>query len=478
MKQTKLRFALFSSFDRSKIERYLEKQAQNGWMLDWNRGAWWHFHRIEPQKLHFSVAYFPKASALDVEPTDAQQEFVDLCKHSGWKLAASDVWTLYFYSTAENPTPIETDPVLELSTIRATAKKEFLLNSVLFLVLIWCCLAIGLTQFFRDPVRTLSSISLYTGVEWLLMFVFELTNLTAYLRWYRRAKAAAALDQHFTEMPSNKVRVPVVFLLALCLLLSFFKLVENFGWKWTLLLHGAQLLGIAAVALLISKWIKRKENWSLRRKRIASGIVIFGSTYLCVMVLAFSVLFGAGSSDLQEASTECYEYEGAWYEIRQDPLPLCVEDLADSSGEGYSKEMTRDATILMAFEQGRQYPRLDRPEQPELAYSITTVKLPLLYDWCKEVHLKDISNLDGYPRPESARWVEHTGAYHTVDPAPWLAREAYQLWINGEAQTRFLLCYDDHFVNISFRPAAAWNLTSEQMQRVGEKLGSKNSKER
>ena len=103
MKNTKRCFVLFSFYDRTGIEAYLEKQAENGWMLDKTSAFGWHFHRIEPRKIHFSVVYFAKASAFDPEPSEAQLAFHDFCEHTGWKLAASNAQMQIFYNEAPNP---------------------------------------------------------------------------------------------------------------------------------------------------------------------------------------------------------------------------------------------------------------------------------------------------------------------------------------------------------------------------------------
>ena len=90
MKQTKKVFAYFVPFDTTGIQAFLEKQARKGWMLEKTGGAIWNFRRIEPKSVHFSVVFFPNASAFDPAPSEAQQSFVDFCAHTGWKLASSD----------------------------------------------------------------------------------------------------------------------------------------------------------------------------------------------------------------------------------------------------------------------------------------------------------------------------------------------------------------------------------------------------
>lgn len=79
-------------------------------------------------------------------------------------------------------------------------------------------------------------------------------------------------------------------------------------------------------------------------------------------------------------------------------------------------------------------------------YTVTLVKLPILYDLCREEML----------------WADH----EQVDPSPWLAQEAYRETDHGRLRT-YLLCYQDCVVEITF----GWEPTQEQTQLVGEIFG-------
>ena len=76
-------------------------------------------------------------------------------------------------------------------------------------------------------------------------------------------------------------------------------------------------------------------------------------------------------------------------------------------------------------------------------------------------------NPDNSPRFER-RIIEQNERYR-IETTPWGANEAYQLKLGGEMQQRFLLCYDNCIVEIDFD--WDWQLTSEQMKIVAEKLG-------
>ena len=55
MKNTKRILAQFTFYDRTGIQKLLEKQAQKGWLLEKMTSLGWKFRRIEPQKIHYAV---------------------------------------------------------------------------------------------------------------------------------------------------------------------------------------------------------------------------------------------------------------------------------------------------------------------------------------------------------------------------------------------------------------------------------------
>ena len=90
MRQKKAIIPTFEFHDRTGIQKYLEKQAEKGWMLTQLGKYRWKFQRTEPRKLHFAVVYFPEADLFDPAPGEAEVTFREFCAHSGWILAGSN----------------------------------------------------------------------------------------------------------------------------------------------------------------------------------------------------------------------------------------------------------------------------------------------------------------------------------------------------------------------------------------------------
>ena len=463
MKNTKRCFVLFSFYDRTGIEAYLEKQAQNGWLLDKTSAFGWHFHRMEPKKLHFSVVYFSKASAFDPEPSEQQLAFQDFCEHTGWTLAASNAQMQIFYNEAEDPIPIETDAALEVSAIHASAKKTHLFSYYLLAGIGILQAALFFGRLFFDPIGVLvSNANLFSGLCWMLMSVLSVVEIAEYHSWHKRAKAVAELDGSFVETKGHRT----FQLITLCIaLFAFVFLLISFGGNRMTLIVLTSIAGffvITAIIVGISELMRKLKLSAERNRNITiflTLVISFGFTG--ILLISISNRITAFLPEKTPVAT-C-EFEGRTQNIYHDELLLTIEDLIETDYDGYSYEVrTLDKSFLIEQQESIQRPRLDAPEQPELEYSITTVKIPLLYNWCKSALLKDFAH--NYGHPEDGMWKE----YIQIDAVPWGANEAYQLKRGGEPQMRFLLCYDTCIVEIDF--AFDWDLTSEQMAIVGKKL--------
>ena len=58
--------------------------------------------------------------------------------------------------------------------------------------------------------------------------------------------------------------------------------------------------------------------------------------------------------------------------------------------------------------------------------------------------------------------------YEESDAEAWGAERAYRLTDNGEPEDTYFVCYDRIFLQIN----AGWELTTEQMGMIGEKINS------
>lgn len=465
MKEHKRRLGQFSFYDRTGIVAYLEKQAEQGWMLERIGGFGWRFRRIEPQRIRFNVVYFPKASAFDPEPSEEQLAFQDFCSQSGWKLAASSAQMQIFYNEAPDPVPIETDAAIEVENIHAAAKKSHLPNNGMLLAVGLLQLGLFLWRLMEDPVGVLaSSANLFTGLCSLCLLALSLVEITGYYRWRRKALAAAPYGIFVQTRPHRAFQLCVLA----CMLaaLAFVLLSYRDGRMGVIALVSMAL--VLCVVFLILGASALMKRWKLSAR--ANRNTVIALTFVFSFGLMGVLLIAAISRIIEiwpgEEAVESYSYQGIQFSVHHDALPLYIEDLMQTEYTGYSCELyAMDASPLAARYTASQRPRMDALDEPDLTYTVTTVRFSPIYGWCRKALLEDFARNYGPIDRTDSMWKEAVPS----DPAPWEALEAYQLHMGGEAVPRFLLCYGNCIVEMDFDQR--WTLTEAQMRTVAEKLG-------
>lgn len=435
MKDTKRRFEWLSFYDHTGIERHLEEMAAQGWLLERIGSFTWCYRRTEPKKLAFSVSYFSGASQFDPGPSPEQEAFYDLCAHTGWTLAAASAQMQIFYNEQENPVPIDTDPELEVEAIHRSAKRSWLPSQTLLLAV---AVINGLMNLFRvvdDPIVTLSSsLILFSCLCWPLVILLTGVDMATYLRWRRRALKAAEQGD-FLATRSH----PLFQKLALAVVLA--------GLVWCLPCLRGSLLTVTVTMLicmfgLVFVIVQVREL--LKRKGVPAGVNLAVTFGACValplltvtLVTALVLTVGGGG---------------------QDPsgLPLTLPELLGQPDEG-------DYVCYQNFSQSPLLELVSANQQLEgdrrgMNYGVTVVKLPMLYDLCRDSYLHQWDD-DGF-------WNR---SYVPVSAAPWGAVEVYQEYDAAYGpEDSYLLCYPDRIVAIGFD----WEPTQPQMALVGEKLG-------
>lgn len=454
MRDRKRRLEAFSFFDYTGIARHLSRMAEKGWMIESMSNFGWVYRRIDAKKLSFWVSYFPKASEFDPEPTREQQEFHDFCAQTGWVLAARSAQMQVFCNEREDPVPLETDPAVEVQTIRSAARRSYL--PVWFTLLLIAALDCGLfvSRLLGDPVGLLASaLNLFTGFTWLLLFLLCVLELGGYFVWSRRASRAAERG----ELPETRSfsRVQKGALALVLLGLAY--------WLLSTLTQGSSLqrtvavimLPVTAGLILLVNGVKEL----LKRLKVPRGLNRT-LTVLTSFVLAFALMGGATFGILRAYRSGLFDGETA---EESGGLPLELEELLPGSYEGYRREVRREESLLLGQVTTRQRPRADAAgagQRPELELTVTEVKLPLLYGFCRDSLL---SSHEDELQDGQAVLADH---YEPWDPAPWGAREAYRLYWSTGYLNQYLLCYEDRLVEIRF----SWEPTEEQIATAAERF--------
>ena len=374
MRETKRQMSLRSFYDHTGIEAHLRRMAEQGWLLCGIGQFFWHYRRIEPKTLTFSVCYFPRATVFDPGPSAEQEEFYDFCAHTGWTLAGSSGQLQVFYHEGENPTPIDTDPALEVDAIHQSAKKTFLPANLLLIGVAVMNLAMFLWRLRDDPILTLANGGALLALAAYTLILMNCTvELCSYFLWRRRALRAAEQGEF---LPTGSHVWLQILMLAVMLpagawcLAGMFR--DGLGGVAAVALVGS--VGLIAAVLGIREGLK-KVRFSAGDNRVITLVACVGLSAVFAVALPWFVVRGLND--------------------RPDPAPdellLSVSDLAAVDASRYSRWQTRTSSPLLTLIHGSEYPRIYEEKTLSLGYDVAVVKVSALYALCRDCHLGDES---------------------------------------------------------------------------------------
>lgn len=448
MKDSKRDFIPFSLYDRTGMAAHLEKRAAQGWLLDRVSPRGWHYRRIDPKKLHFAVTYYPQNSQYAPEPSEEQLTFQDFCAHTGWELAAAFGPHQFYYNEKEDPVPIQTDPEIELAQI-GKAFRRALPIYIAFLLLGLYMGCSWLWTLVNRPIDLLSSAgNLFTGVCWALLFIFFAADLTTYLLWRRKAKAAAQLGEFVPTHGCH--RVMQVGMVLMLLALAGWLLTDRTPVLWYI------LVPFVLVMVLLYVVVDRTKEL-LKRRKAPAGLNL-SVTWALTLVLSFllmgAVMYGMVSGVRSGA-----------FSLDDGPPPVTLSQLTSIPAKDCEVTSSVSRSALGSRAQYWMHTQPATEDYSSLTYTVVDVHLSWLYDACLNQLLHDKDDLGVFE--EDVEPASRYG-YRAADPAPWGAEKAWQLYTpEGRALENYILGWDNRLVVFEPDPDG---LTAEQMALVGELL--------
>ncbi len=465
MRQTKRVITQFCFYDRTGIQKMLEKQAAKGWLLESIGQLTWNYRRMEPKQMRFAVTYYANASMFDPKPTVGEELYQEFVEYSGWRFVASNAQMQIFCTEEENPVPIETDPLVELQNIHRAVKKSFLPGYWMML----CCalLNLGLMawRLADNFTGTLAhNTNLFTIFCWIILALLEIYEISAYFLWRRKALNAAQLDGSFVETKNRNnlmlVILAVVFAAYILMVSSLSPRIAYIG-----VISVVMVLLAVAVVLLLTRWMK-KTGFSREDNRAYTILAtVFAS--LAVAFLSTVVIITAMEQLPDDHVKDTYEINGITVTSYGDDVPLTVEALTGERIDDYSTYKTVESSILIDRLIANQYRKFGTGEGSSLRYVVVDVKLGFLFEAC----LNDYLSMYHNQQMVDVFGNEFYAEFYPVDPTAWGADRAYQLGRLGELECEYLLVYGNRIVNIDFFDFSQ-EPTAEQMVLVKEILGN------
>lgn len=455
MKTKKRRLEYFSFYNHTGLEQHFSQMAKKGWLIESISNFFWTYRKIEPKDIHFCVSYYPRASDFDPEPSEEQQTFHDFCAHTGWQFACTWHQMQVFYNEKESPIPLDTDPIMEVDTLHRACKKNFLPSYYILLALGLLMGGYFVAGIYFDPIGLLSNSSrLLTGFAYLCLLAISIVELITYFAWHKKA-VKAAQDGIFVDTPSTtKFQKAMMVFLLVAVVWWFTNL---FAADDPLLVWVAVMMlgGMIAVMFLVNG-VKQ----GLKKAKASRGMnrfLTFAACFILPVIFTTAIVFGG-----IEAVEKGWIPSGP---SEQETIPLSVSDFYEVDEEKYIQQNRNNQTFILGQRVVHVYGDWNiegTHKLHDLQYTITTVKVPFLYDWCKNQMYRDLDETDDNDIP-----VGHRLVYKEADATTWGANEAYRLYQEeGWYMDWYLLCYEDKVIEIRFD----WEPTEEQMAIVGQKL--------
>lgn len=447
MTKIKRRFLQFSFYDRTGIEKYLEKQALKGWRLCKIKGPLWCFEKTAPAQVHYSVAYLPAASAYDPEPTEAQKQFADFCAHTGWQQAACSGEMQVFYHEGEEPVPIETDALLEMENIHRAMKKNYLPSMCLLFFVGVMQMAMFISDWTKSHIRVLTETAAqFRGVMALILLIMTSVEIGGYFIWRHRAMKAAETDGSFIKTRGHQRLQWLMLSFAVVLLI------------YTLSTFQRSAAGLAVFSILyvLLIFMLVQGVTAFLKKRKVSGetnktLTIMAAVVLSVVMIGILPFLGL-SGFFQDRKPENVAVEA----------PLLPSDYFDVEPTEYDIDLNEAHSPLLKRSTYYISPMPIGRESPGVVYVIYDTQFDWAYDICLHQLLTD--------RQERSDQTDraYMESYRPIDAMDFAAEVVYrQYWgeqpiVNGA----YIVCYEDRIVLLR----AGTELTGEQMRRIADKI--------
>lgn len=403
MKQT-YRLESFTFYDTDSIAAHLSQMAEEGWALTSVGRYLWKYTVIEPEKRTYGITFFPDVSAFDTEPSEAQEDFIAYCEEAGWHYVTQWQQMQIFYTTEENPIPLETDEALRLETTHRAMRKNYLPGMAALFVIILIQLFQCISRLQKDLPRYLTDFTQwFLALLFFVLGIYTLGGCLAYLRW--RKKSLAAVEAGGCCLPVGKglrFMKKLYFWLVIFLFWGVFLSMSAQGFDKVFL--GVLLMMIIYFAMVsLTSFLLRKKKVS---RTVHRGVLIALACILPIitMTVSFQYLMNQKeSTEGQETYTSTLS-DGTTYTtiLEKDTLPLTTADLTEVPEDAiYSMSCEKESSFLAKRIDCDQSTPGGSPEAPEFSYEVLEVSYDFLIEPC--IHAYQHPILPQYADAESWR---------------------------------------------------------------------------
>ncbi|WP_271810264.1 DUF2812 domain-containing protein [Clostridium beijerinckii] len=280
---TKITFLIYSHYEYTAVEEYLEIMAQKGWLLTKIKGPFFRFKKIEPQKIKYSVDVIGKFSYYDSKKYNELLEYREYCSAAGWDFICQ-ANEIQVFCSKENTeiVSIHTDETEKFeqvfkSSLRGRLSELFITIMLIFNVYSQTTYSI---EYFLSS--NFSIFIAFIGTLFISTNIIKLINLIV---WSIRAKWKLK-KYGFTPYNTYRVlRIKNILISTLSLLATFsitlFLISDNLDKENSILSLFITVITFIIIIFLLKEFIKKKKY--SRNARITINIA-------CIFAFAFLLL--------------------------------------------------------------------------------------------------------------------------------------------------------------------------------------------
>lgn len=352
----KTRLENFVYYDTEGITAHLEKMALEGWALEDVTRSFWTYVSIPPEKRTYGASFYPANLTFAPDAANKNEDYVAYCQQAGWQYVTQWQKMMIFYTTEENPVPLETDESLRLDATWEAMKRSHLAADLAMSALFLANICLYISSLLRHPLTHLADGGLLAqNLLFALLLPFSLGASLAYVLWQKRSRASVKAGGHCLPVGKGTRRLQRFFFPI--------QLAAVFWWGFGRFFPSQQaVLGILLLAAVLYLVWKLLQKLGLPPKA-------------CVLVLLFLFVaiprFGAMVSLSLDAGQESATVSDA---------PLTAADLAEIPREETPSVFCRKS--VSPFAKKLEYDQKATADLPGLSYEIMEVSLTGMIPRC------------------------------------------------------------------------------------------------
>lgn len=208
----KQRLENFVFYDTESVTAHLEDMAQKGWALKDVTNPLWTYEEIAPEKRTYRTAFYPANQVYALNAADKQEEYIAYCEQAGWHYVTSWDNMLIFYTTAENPIPLETDEALRLEATHKAMKRSWLSVHIVLGVLFLLNIIFYIADLVKQPLTVIADgNALFRNALFAVVLVYACVAVCSYLQWRKKSLSAVENGGFCMPVSPNTRRFQKIF---------------------------------------------------------------------------------------------------------------------------------------------------------------------------------------------------------------------------------------------------------------------------